>query len=128
MRYIITSSQLHNLIYKHLDQIFSKEDFRKEINPHVKDGQTWSVDMYTDKGKNLISYFWFGPGEDDDGNPHNGVGSLHIHPDVVDPLRTMLKIRQNRLMDVIADWVSQKLNSDIDEIELYPNRNYVPNY
>lgn len=128
MRYIITSSQLHNLIYKHLDLTFSKGDFRKEINPYVKDGKTWNVEMFDDQGENLISYYWYGPGEDDDGNIHNGVGVLQLDPKIVDPLRMMFKVRQNRIMDIIADWVSQKLDSDVDEIELYPNRNSTPNY
>jgi len=129
MRYIITPSQFHSLIYKFLEDMFSNKDFRKEINPYVKDGKTWRVDMFDDSGKKrLLTYFWYGPGEDDDGNPHNGVGSLHIHYQILDSLRGFLGIRESKIQDIIADWVSETLNADIDEIAIHPARNKTPNY
>jgi hypothetical protein len=128
MRYIITSSQLHMLIYKYLDSIFSNKDFRKELNPHVSDDNTWRVDLYDNNEKNLITYFWFGPGTDDDDNPHNGIGSLHINPTILDSLRTMFSIRESKIKDIIADWVSERFNTDVDEIDIHPSRNKTPNY
>ena len=126
MRYIITSSQFHTLIYKYLDNIFSNKDFRTEPNPYLKDA--YRVDMFDHQGKELISYFWFGPGVDDDDNPHNGVGSLHINPNILDSLRTMFNVRETKIKDIIADWVSEKFNTDVDEIEIHPSRNKTPNY
>lgn len=128
MRYVITQSQFHTLIYKYLNGKFSNKDFRKEINPYVKDGNTWRVEMFNDSGKELLSYFWYGTGEDDDGNPHNGVGSLHVNPEIVDTLRGIFSVRESKILDIIADWVSETLNSDIDEISIYPHRNKTPNY
>jgi hypothetical protein len=128
MRYVITQSQFHTLIYKYLSGQFTNKDFRKEINPYVKDGNTWRVEMFNDSGKELLSYFWFGPGEDDDGNPHNGIGSLHVNPEIVDTLRGIFSVRESKILDIIADWVSETLNSDIDEISIYPDRNKTPNY
>ena len=128
MRYIITPSQFHNLIYKFLEDMFSNKDFRKEINPYVKDGNTWRVDMFNDSGKRLLTYFWFGPGEDDDGNPHNGVGNLHVNPEIVDTLRNIFSVRESKILDIIADWVSETLNADIDEVSISPHRNGTPNY
>ena len=58
MRYIITQSQLHSIVYRYLDEMFSNEDFRKKNNPHVEDGSTWRVDMYSKNGKDKISYFF----------------------------------------------------------------------
>lgn len=128
MRYIITPSQFHKLIYSYLDKKFSNKDFRKEINPYVKSGGTWRIDLYTNNKKNEMSYFWFEPGEDDDGNPHNGVGSLQIHPEIVDTLRGTFTVRESKILDVIADWVTETLNVDIDEIAIYPERRKTPNY
>jgi len=126
MRYIITSSQLHMLIYKYLDSIFSKKDFRIEPNPYVKDSRR--IDMFDDNGNERMSYFWFGPGTDDDDNPHNGIGSLHINPTILDSLRTMFSIRESKIKDIIADWVSERFNTDVDEIDIHPSRNKTPNY
>lgn len=128
MRYIITQSQLHSLVYSYLDEMFSNEDFRKENNPYVEDGGTWRVDMYNNKGKELISYFWFSPGKYDDGTPHNGVGSLHVHPEIADFIRNTFSMRESKAIDIVADWVSEKLGVDIDEISVYPNRNAPPIY
>jgi hypothetical protein len=128
MRYIISQSQFHTLIYKYLNGIFSNKNFKKEINPYVKDGNTWRVDMFNDSGKRLLTYFWYGPGEDDDGNPHNGVGSLHIHYELLDSLRAPLGVRESKIQDIIADWVSETLDADIDEVSISPHRNGTPNY
>lgn len=128
MRYIISSSQFHKVIYKFLENLFSNKDFRKEINPYVKDGNTWHIDMYNNDKLILISYYWYGPGEDDDGNPHRGVGSLHVHPDIADTLRGTFTVRESKILDIIADWVSETLNVDIDEISIYPQRKGSPGY
>ena len=126
MRYIITQTQLHTLIYKYLDEMFSSQDFRKEINPYVKDGNTWRIDMYSDEGEELLSYFWYGPGnswDDDEDTPaHNGVGNLHIHHKIADTLRKTFSIRESKVLDIVADWVSETLGADIDEIAIYPER------
>jgi len=128
MRYVITQSQFHTLIYKYLNNLFSNKDFRKELNPYVKDGNTWHIEMFNDSGKELLSYFWFGPGEDDDGNPHNGVGSLHVNPEIIDTLRGIFSVRESKILDIVADWASETLNADIDEISIFPHRNKTPNY
>ena len=128
MRYIITQSQLHTLVYSYLDEMFSNEDFERKINEYDKSGNTWRIHMNDDNGNEKIVYFWFGPGEDDDGNPHNGTGSLHVHPDVADFIRNTFSIRQGKALDIIGDWVSEKFNVDIDEVDIYPTRKSPPNY
>ncbi len=128
MRYIVTPSQLHKLVYLYLDEKFSNEDFRKQNNPYNGDDGTWRVDMYDKNGKNLISYFWFGPGKYDDGTKHNGVGSLHVHPEIADFIRKTLSVRESKAVDMVADWVSEKLGADIDEIAVYPKREKPPTY
>lgn len=126
MRYIITQTQLHKLVYKYLDDLIVTDN--KEQNPYNKDA--YRIDMYDKNNKNLISYFWYGPGEwdDDEDTPHNGVGSIHVHPDIVDVLRQTIKIRQTKVADIVADWVSDKYNIDIDEISIYPERKKSPVY
>lgn len=123
MRYIITQTQLHTLVYKYLNDIFSNKDFREEINPYVQDGSTYSIDMVSDEGEKLLTYFWYGPGEYDDGTPHNGVGSLHIHHNIVDMFVKMFSIRESKVLDIVADWVSQTLGGDIDEVDIHPKKN-----
>lgn len=116
MRYIISPSQFHSLVYRYLTEIFSKEDFRNYKNPHVEDGSVWRVEIHTDDGERSMSYFWYGPGEDDDGNLHNGMGSLYIDSNLVDNLRINLNVRESKIIDILADWVSEKLNVEIDEV------------
>lgn len=123
MRYIITQTQLHTLVYKYLNDIFSNKDFREEINPFFQDGSTYSIDMVSDEGEKLLTYFWYGPGEYDDGTPHNGVGSLHIHHNIVDMFVKMFSIRESKVLDIVADWVSQTLGGDIDEVDIHPKKN-----
>lgn len=124
MRYIITQTQLHSVIYKYLDDIFSKKDFKKEIISYAKDGNTFIIDMISDEGQELLKYFWYGPGEYDDGTPHNGLGSLHIHHNIVDMFVKMFSIRESKVLDIVADWVSETLGGDIDEIAIHPNNRY----
>lgn len=124
MRYIITQTQLHSVIYKYLDDIFSKKDFKKEIITYAKDGNTFIIDMISDEGQELLKYFWYGPGEYDDGTPHNGLGSLHIHHNIVDMFVKMFSIRESKVLDIVADWVSETLGGDIDEIAIHPNNRY----
>lgn len=103
--------------------MFSNKDFRKEINPYVKDGGTWKIDMFDNDGKKLISYYWYGPGgnwDDDENTPHNGVGSLAVNQYLVDSFRKTFTIRQSKVLDIIADWVSETLDVDIDEVEMSP--------
>ena len=119
-RYIITQTQLHGIIYKYLDNMFKNVEPIKKQNPHNEDAYRLKLPK--------IEYFYYGPGEYDDGEPHYGIGSLHIHPDIVDTLRQTITIRENKVMDIIADWFSEKFGVDIDEISIYPNREKPPVY
>lgn len=126
MRYLISQSQFHNLIYNYLEDMFSDKNFEKSINPYVKDGNTWNIRMYDNDGSEIFQYFWFGNGEYDDGTPHNGIGNLHVNPEIVDTLRKIFNIRESKVLDILADWVSETLNVDIDEISIYPERRNPP--
>jgi hypothetical protein len=124
MRYIITQSQLHKMIYHYLNEMYDTTDIEKKVNPYNSDA--YRISLKSSNGE--IEYFWFGPGEDDGGNPHNGVGNLNVHPDVIDSLRNLFGVRQSKILDIIADWVSEKLDIDVDEISIYPERMKPPNY
>ena len=116
MRYIITSSQIHQIVYQYLDNMFKNVKQNKETNPY--NPEAYSIDL----GDNLISYFYYGPGEYDDGEPHYGIGNLHINPEIVDDLRRIIKIRETKVIDIVSDWFSEKFEVDVDEVSLYPNR------
>ena len=116
MRYIITSSQIHQVVYQYLNNML------KDVKPNNK-VNSYNPDAYRiEMGDDLITYFYYGPGEYDDGEPHYGIGSLHIHPDIVDTLRKLIKIRESKVVDIVADWFSEKYNVDIDEVSIYPTR------
>jgi len=120
-RYIITQTQLHNIIYKYLDNMFEDITLNREINPYNSDAYRLELGDY-------IKYFYYGPGEYDDGEPHYGVGMLHIHPDIVDTLRQMISVRESKVVDIVADWFSEKFDVDIDETSVYPQRKNPPTY
>ena len=46
MRYIISTTQAHTLIFKFLDNEFSDKNFVKNLNPYVKDGNTYTVEIF----------------------------------------------------------------------------------
>jgi hypothetical protein len=122
MRYFITQGQLHSIIYNYLDEKLENVTTDKITNPI--NPNAYRIEM----GDDLITYFYYGPGEDDDGNIHYGVGMLHIHPDIVDTLRQLINIRQSKVVDIVADWFSEKFEVDIDETSIYPNRKKPPVY
>jgi hypothetical protein len=106
---------MHKVVYQYLDNMFKNVKPNKQINPHNPDAYRIDLGKY-------VSYFYFGPGEDDGGDIHYGVGTLHIHPDIVDELRRLIKIRETNVVDIIADWFSEKFDIDVDNISIYPNR------
>jgi hypothetical protein len=126
MRYIITQTQLHSIIYKYLDGMFEDVNPKKEVNPHNPNAYKLIL------GK--INYYYFGEGEFDDAyfgmeaRKHYGIGHLHIHPDIVETIRLMVSIRETKVMDVVADWFSEKFDVDIDEVSIYPKRKNTPVY
>ena len=120
MRYIITQTQLHDIIYKYLNDMY------KDINPIKKVNSNNPEAFRLNLGK--ITYFYFGPGKYDDDTSHYGIGNLHIHPDIVDTLRQLINIRESKVVDIIADWFSEKFEVDIDEISVYPKRDKPPVY
>ena len=122
MRYIITKDQFHSIVYNILDELLDGGKVERENNPHVKSGKTYRLNMYDKNGENFITYFYFEPGEDDDGNVHDGHGSIHLHWKVNDTIKKLLSIRQTKVSDIVGDWVSDKFNVDVDEIDIYPTK------
>jgi hypothetical protein len=122
MRYVITKDQFHHVVYNILDELLEDGKVEREKNPHVKSGKTYRLNMYDKNGENFITYFYFEPGEDDDGNVHDGHGSIHLHWKVNDTIKKLLSIRQTKVSDIVGDWVSDKFNVDVDEIDIYPTK------
>ena len=110
MRYIITQTQLHNIVYKYLDNTFKNVEPNKQINAHNPNAYRLILGN--------ITYFYYGPGEYDDNTPHYGVGTL----------RNMISVRESKVIDIIADWFSEKFGVDVDEISIHPRRKEPPVY
>lgn len=122
MRYVITKDQFHNIAYNILDELLEGGKVERQNNPYVKSGKTYRLNMYDKNGENFITYFYFEPGEDDDGNVHDGHGSIHLHWKVNDTIKKLLSFRQTKVLDIVADWVSEKFNVDVDEVDIYPTK------
>lgn len=93
---------------------------RKEENPYSNGA--YRIHMYNEDDKEIMTYFYYPPGEDDDGNPHDGHGSLQVNWIVDDKIKKILSIRQSKVLDIIADWLSDKFNVDVDEVVIYPTK------
>jgi hypothetical protein len=117
---------MHQVVYKYLNDIFGNSDSEKTQNPH--NPNAYRIELKTPKRADTISYYYFGEGEYDDWGPggegtkHYGVGHLHVHHNIVDDLRKLIKTRETKVMDIVADWFSEKYNVDIDEVSIYPKR------
>jgi hypothetical protein len=122
MRYVITKDQFHKIVYNILNEMLEGGNVEKEINPYVKSGKTYRLNMYNKDGQEFMNYFYYEPGEDDDGNPHEGHGSIHVNWQVNDKITKLLSIRQSKVLDMIADWVTDTFNVDVDEVEIYPKK------
>ena len=122
MKYVITKEQFHNIVYGVLDEMLEDGKVEKEINPYVKSGKTYRLNMFDKNGEIFIVFFYFEPGEDDEGIPHDGSGSIHVHWQVDEKIRKLFSLRQTKVLDIIADWVSDKFDVDVDEVDIYPNK------
>lgn len=122
MRYVITKNQFHKIVYKILDELMEGGNVERENNPYVKSGNTYRLNISNKDGERFLTYFFHEAGEDDDGNPHNGHGSIHVHWSVDDTLRKLLSVRPTTILDMVADWVTDRFNVDVDEVDIYPNK------
>ena len=100
--------------------MFQGYNDEKKQNPSNKNA--FRMTLKSSNGDEKIEYFYFGPGEYDDDTKHFGIGNLHIHPNIVDELRQIIKIRETKVVDIIADWFSEKFDLDVDNISIYPER------
>jgi hypothetical protein len=120
MRYVITKNQFHKVVYKILDDIIEEGGVKREENPYS--GGAYRIHMYNGDDEEIMVYFYYPPGEDDDGNPHDGHGSLQVNWIIDNKISKIFSIRQSKTLDIIADWVSDKFNVDIDEVVIYPKK------
>lgn len=126
-RYVITDNQSKEVIHKYLDKNIVK--FEKEVNPY--NNSSYTIQMIDKKGDRLLYYIWYGAGgsyDDDDDTVHNGIGSLQVHPNIVDLFRQMFKLRVSKILDIISEWVDGKVEDEVDEVTIYPYRAKPPVY
>jgi 6-phosphogluconate dehydrogenase len=87
--------------------------------------------MYDRNDNKMLYYIWYGPGgayDDDDDTVHNGIGSLQVHPNLVDFFRKIIKIRVSKILDIISEWVDEQVEDEVDEVTIYPERHNPPVY
>ena len=77
MRYLITKDRFHKIVYKILDDMIEEGGIKREENPYSNGA--YRIHMYNGNDKEIMCYFYFPPGEDDDDVPHDGHGSLHVN-------------------------------------------------
>ncbi len=120
MRYVITKDQFHKIVYNILDEMLEGGGVKREENPYSKGA--YRIHMYNSDDEEIIVYFYFPPGEDDDGNPHNGIGSIHVNWAIEDKITKIFSLRQSKVLDIIADWVTDKFGVDVDEVDVHPKK------
>ena len=122
MKYIITTTQFHTIIYNHFDRELSGE-VKKEINPYDESGRTYSLELHNEEGKNLLSFYYFPKTDNTIGGERDiqdSSGSLHVHYRLYDELKGFLPLRKSGILNIIADWFTDKYNLDVDEVSIYP--------
>jgi len=120
MRYVITKDQFHKIVYNILDEMMEGGGVKREENPYSNGA--YRIHMYNSDDEEIIVYFYFPPGEDDDGNPHNGIGSIHVNWAIDEKITKIFSLRQSKVLDIIADWVTDKFGVDVDEVDVYPKK------
>jgi len=126
-RYIITDTQSKDIIYKYLDKNIINQS--KEHSTY--DENTYTIKMYDKNDNKMLYYIWYAPGgsyDDDYDTIHNGIGSLQVHPNLVDLFRRIIKIRVSKILDIISEWVDEQVEDEVDEVTIYPERFTPPVY
>jgi hypothetical protein len=121
MKYIITQSQFHSLVYNYLDSMFKKNDIKKFET--FNGGDSYNV-SFNHNDENVMTFYFFAENEsfDDSDDESEESTQIQVHYVLVDRLVKLFGIRKSRVLDIIADWVSEKLNVDVDEIVVYPRK------
>ena len=120
MRYVITKDQFHKIVYNILDEMLEGGGVKREENPYSNGA--YRIHMYNSDDEEIIVYFYFPSGEDDDGNPHNGIGSIHVNWAIDEKITKIFSLRQSKVLDIIADWVTDKFGVDVDEVDVHPKK------
>jgi hypothetical protein len=69
-----------------------------------------------------MNYFYYEPGEDDDGNPHDGHGSIHVNWQVNDKIKRILRVHK-RAQSILNVWKQELVNIKFSTFfsKLFPN-------
>ena len=116
MKYVITQSQFHKLVYGYLNKMVKSAEVDRQENPYVEGGFSVTVDT---KGKRQFTYQYTPEGEswDDPTDtiyPENGF--LIIKKGIVDDMRELFGLRKSKLYDLIADWFTETYDVNVDEV------------
>jgi hypothetical protein len=118
MKYVITATQFDKVLNLYLMKYLGK-DFttRREENPYVEGG--YSLEVIKKNGDKVFQYNFFPAGESWD-DPSDKIypanGNLYIKKPLVEDLIDFLNVRETKVLDLVADWFTQKFDVDVDYV------------
>ena len=116
MKYVITQSQFHKLVYGYLNKLVKSAEVVKENNKYVKGG--FSV-MVKTNGEQQFTYQFTPEGESWD-DPTDKIypdnGTLIIKNGIADDMTDLFGLRKSKIFDLIADWFTERYEVDVDEV------------
>jgi hypothetical protein len=117
MKYIISETQLHKIVYKYLEYVAnSNGGFVDDSDKPSKFRVAVKHPTYT--------YSYFNDDVDEQGDLMLVSGGEHsfafIAESLVSEMVNLFSIRSSKVLDIYGDWVSTKFNIDIVEVSIYP--------
>jgi NAD kinase len=117
MKFIITETQLHKVLYKYFESVSEKNGgFVDESNEFNKFRFAVKHPSFTHK--------FFNADKEDPGDLMLVVGGDHsfafIAESLVSDMVNIFTIRTTKILDIYGDWISNKFNIDINEVSIYP--------
>ena len=116
MKYVITQSQFHKLVYGYLNKMVKSAEVDRQENPYLEGAFSVTVDT---KGKRQFTYQYTPEGESWD-DPTDKIypenGTLIIKNGIVDDMKELFGLRKSKIFDLIADWFTEKYEVDVDNV------------
>lgn len=116
MKYVITQSQFHKLVYGYLNKLVKSAEVDIQNSKYEEGG--FSVTVDTD-GQRKFTYQFSPEGESWD-DPTDKIypenGSLIIKRGITDDMKDLFGLRKSKLFDLIADWFTETYKVDVDSV------------
>ena len=116
MKYVITQSQFHKLVYGYLNKLVKSAEVDIQNSKYVEGG--FSVTVDTD-GQRKFTYQFTPEGESWD-DPTDKIypenGTLIIKNGIADDMTDLFGLRKSKIFDLIADWFTETYKVDVDNV------------